>query len=123
LHRPVDVFADCTVDTPAGRIGITGTGQTVVVSAARPGTYRQLLCTAPFGRAQRSGPIRLLRDSLGHADLELSLHVKNVEIGRMSPGMKDGLLSALFGLPGIQIRPVGLLRSFLVYTRPGRELA
>ena len=123
MHRPVDVFADCTVDTPAGRIDITGTGRTVVVSAAHPGTYRQLLHAAPFGRAQRSVPIRLLSDSLGYADLKLSLHVKNLEIARMSPGMKGGLLSALFGLPGMQIRPIGLLRSFLVYTWPGRELA
>ncbi len=121
--RPVDVFADCTVDTPAGRIGITGTGRTVVVSADRPGTYRKLLHAAPFGHSPRSAPIGQLRDSLNHADLTLRLQVKNVEIARMSPGIGGGLLSALFGLPGIQIQPIGLLRSFLTFKWPSREHA
>ena len=122
-YRPVDVFADCTVDTPAGRIGITGTGRNVVLSAARPGTYRKLLHAARFGRSQRSAPIRRLSDSLARADLTLSLHVKNLEIARMGPSMKGGLLSALFSLPGIQIRPIGLLRSFLTFKWPSREHA
>jgi hypothetical protein len=100
--RPVDFFADCTVDTPAGRIGITGTGRTVVVSADRPGTYRKLL---------------------HDADITLRLQVKNVEIARMSPGVRGGLLSALFGLPGMQIQPIGLLRSFLTFKWPSREQA
>jgi len=112
-HRPVDVFADCTVDTPAGRIDVTGSGRTIALTASGTKTFRRLLMMSPAGRGRRAELLRRIRAGLALGDLTVSVRSGRREIARIEPRRGGGLLSPYVGLPGVRLRPAGLLMSFL----------
>jgi hypothetical protein len=109
----VDVFADCTVDTPAGRIDVTGSGRTIALTASGTRTFRRLLEVSPAGRGRREELLRRIRAGLALGDLTVSVRSGRREIARIEPRRGGGLLSRYFGLPGVRLRPAGLLLSLL----------
>lgn len=112
-HRPVDVFADCTVDTPAGRIVVTGSGRTIALSATRTSTLRWLVNATPGGPGGRKAFLRRVRDGLEFGDLVLSVRTGRREIARIEPDRAGGLLSRWLGVSGVRLRPAKLLLALL----------
>jgi hypothetical protein len=109
----VDVFADCTVNTPAGRVDVTASGQTIALTASKASSFWRLMDTAQIGRARRGGLLRRVVAGLAIGDLTLSVRSGRREIARIEPGRRGGLLSRTLGLPGVRLRPAGLLLSLL----------
>ena len=112
-HRPVAVFADCTVDTPAGRIDVTGSGRTIALSATSTSTFRWLVDATPGGPGGRKAFLRRVRDGLEVGDVVLSVRIGRREIARIEPDRAGGLLSRWLGAPGVRLRPAKLLLALL----------
>lgn len=111
-RRPVDVFAACTVDTPAGRIAIDGSGQSVAVSADSLATLRFALSAGLRGH-DRPESLRRLGSALRIAGLSMSVRVGRREIASIGEGVSAGLLSLALALPGVRLRPIALVRAFV----------
>lgn len=111
-RRPVDLFAACTVDTPAGRISFDGSGESVAVSADSLATLRFALNTGLTGRARRES-LRRLGDVLRFAGLSMSVRLGRREVATLGHGVSPGLTSRALALPGVRLRPFALLRALV----------
>ena len=110
---PVDVFADLTADTPAGRVSVTGNGRMLHVSFDKNDTFWRVAETfLAARRPERRSQLELVRDVFAATDTEVIFRVESREVARIPRNQRDRLFSRLLGLPGIRVRLIALFRAF-----------
>ncbi|WP_251343253.1 hypothetical protein [Haloplanus halophilus] len=100
--RPLDVYADLTVDVGDATVSIRGYGDLVVVRAP----------SLAAARALSSGG-RTVLDHLRDADVTLDLRVRGHSVARAGPAHEPGRLSRALGVDPARISLGGLLCSLL----------
>jgi len=112
-RRPVDVFADLIVNTPAGRIAVTGDGSGLEIAADRLGTIRKAARPMLGGRSHRASRTPGLLSVLHASGVRVRVRVRSREIARTGDPARPGLLSRILGLPGVEVRPLALLTTLV----------
>jgi hypothetical protein len=102
--RPLDVYADLTLEVGDASVAVRGYGDLVVVAAPTLSAVREL---AGGG---------LLLERLVAADVTVDLRVRGLSVARAGPDHPPGLLSRRLGLAPVRLEPGGLFLAAL--TRP-----
>ncbi|WP_251330433.1 aminopeptidase [Haloplanus pelagicus] len=101
-ERPLDVYADLTLDVGETTVSIRGYGDLVVVRAP---SLRAV-------RALASGASRVpVFDGLSRADVTLDVRVRGHSVARAGPGHDPGHLSRVLGVDPARISPGGVVLS------------
>lgn len=111
--RPVDVFAELAVDTPAGRLSIRGDGATIAIVADEFRTLRRAAAEILGRRSTRERRLARLLPALRASGTRLSIRLRTREIASVGAGARSGSISRALGLPGVELHPLSLITALL----------
>lgn len=109
MGRSLMLSGALTLRSPRGReIRLTAHGASLTLDLQGLRALRELGTLAP-GRRGRAPFREWLRRGLEETDVTVYVRLWGRTLGRLSPGVRPGLLGRLTGLPGLRLTPVAFL--------------
>ena len=109
MGRPLTVSGALTLRDPRGKEHrLAALGSSLVLELQGLRSLRELGRLAP-GRRARAHVGSWLNRGLEEADVTLYVSLWGRTIARLSPGIREGLLGRLTGLPGLRLTPMAFL--------------
>jgi hypothetical protein len=112
-HRGIDAVGELILSSPDGvEYRLEGTPGGLMLHADRIG---HLLALRRYrrSRASRTAVLHLVHRLVGRADLPVRVHASGVEVARLRPELRGGLMARAVGLGPAEISLRGLLRALL----------
>ncbi len=111
VTMPVDVFGELSVTAEDGEHFIVeAQGNAIAINLPSLWSGRSLARQA-YGRSKRQAAIRKIQAQLQRTELTLRVQVAGQSVAHLSPQSKVTLLSRLFGLGAVELKPLALLRA------------
>jgi hypothetical protein len=105
---PVDVFGELSVTAEDGeQFVVEAQGDAIAINLPSLWSGRSLVRQA-YGRSKRQAAIRKVQTHLQRTELTLRVHIAGRPIACLSPRSKVTLLSRLFGLGAVELKPLAL---------------
>ena len=110
MSVPVDVSGKLSVTAESGaQFFLEAEGDEIAINLANLWIGRSLAKQSP-GRKNRQAMIRKVHAALRHSDLSLRVQIAGQSVAYLSPESKESVLSKLFGLGAMELKP----RAFLI---------
>jgi hypothetical protein len=106
---PVDVIGTLTVTSESGeQFHVEGGGCEIAINLPNLWIGQSLL-KQTSGRKKRQTMIRKAHAMLRRADLRLRVRIAGQSVAYLSPDSQESLISKLFGLGAVELKPLALL--------------
>lgn len=117
LRRGIDAVGEVVLTSPDGvEYRLQGTPSGLILRSASVG-HLVALRRYRSSRPARQAALAVVHRFVGRADLPVRVYAAGVEVGRLRPESRGGLLGRLAGLGSAEISLRGLVRALL--SRPG----
>lgn len=119
-QRGIDAVGELVLTSPDGvEYRLRGTPSGLVL---RSESLAHLVALRRYrgSRTAREAALSMAHRVLGRADLPVRVYAAGVEVGRLRPESRGGLMGRLAGLGPAEISLVGLVRALLSRHRQGR---
>ena len=110
---PIDVNGKLSVTAETGeQFFIEAGGDQIAINLTNLWIGRSL-AKQGLGRKKRQAMIRKVHATLRRTDLSLRVRIAGQSVAYLSPESKESLLSRLFGLGPLELKPLAFLFAFL----------
>ena len=109
MSVPVDVSGKLSVTAESGeQFFLEAEGDEIAINLTNLWIGRSLAKQSP-GRKNRQAMIRKVHATLRRTDLNLRVQIAGQSVAYLSPESKESLLSKLFGLGAVELKPLAFL--------------